>query len=484
MTMKKRRRSAPGDAPAAKAFDLGASYLPEPLMLFGNGGLHVDPKAGIARYGPCSLGTARHPTHLRVGFIGTAATIELATHWLLANADGVEGTETTPRFPGYRADRGFCADIQVAPQWNELLTQTEVKGVLADNMRRGDRFNHAVDLIEAKLRAMSEKDLPPQYVVLALPEPMVRKCGTADYTDPERGLVHRDLRRAIKARAMKYRLPTQLVRESTLEGRDSTPRARMAWNFMTGLYAKAGGVPWGPRGLAYDTCYVGIAFYRPLGTKRPLLQTSLAQAFDENGEGLVLRGHEFEWDARSEGTKSPHLTEVQSHDLIKTALERYIREMKRPPRRVVVHKRSRFRDEERRGFAAGLEGKVQTFDFVSVAKQSDVRLFPMNRYPTLRGTHFSIANTDFLYTTGFIADLQEFHGMHVPTPLQITDHINQDTSRADLLREMMILTKMNWNSAGMAGLMPISVRFSALVGDILREVPQNMEPLPQFKYYM
>jgi hypothetical protein len=66
------------------------------------------------------------------------------------------------------------------------------------------------------------------------------------------------------------------------------------------------------------------------------------QAFDEHGEGLVLRGHDFEWDAEKEGSRSPHLTESQAYDLIQMVLARYRQEMKQTPRRVVVHKTSQY----------------------------------------------------------------------------------------------------------------------------------------------
>lgn len=59
-----------------------------------------------------------------------------------------------------------------------------------------------------------------------------------------------------------------------------------------------------------------------------------------------------------------------------------------------------------------------------------------------------------------------------------------DTSKSDLLREVMVLTKMNWNSANMSGLLPITLRFSRLVGDVLREVPADREPQPKYKYYV
>ena len=53
-----------------------------------------------------------------------------------------------------------------------------------------------------------------------------------------------------------------------------------------------------------------------------------------------------------------------------------------------------------------------------------------------------------------------------------------------MLREVRTLTKMNWNSANMEGLMPITLRFSRLVGDVLREVPGDREPQPKYKFYM
>ena len=48
----------------------------------------------------------------------------------------------------------------------------------------------------------------------------------------------------------------------------------------------------------------------------------------------------------------------------------------------------------------------------------------------------------------------------------------------------MILTKMNWNSARLGGLLPITLRFSRMVGDILKELPDGIEPLPNYKFYM
>ena len=93
---------------------------------------------------------------------------------------------------------------------------------------------------------------------------------------------------------------------------------------------------------------------------------------------------------------------------------------------------------------------------------------------------------DFLYTTGFVAELKQFHGMHVPSPLLIADHIGSDSSRETLIAEILTLTKMNWNAARLArlgGLLPITLEFARRVSDIMKEIPMDEDPQPQAKFY-
>jgi len=74
--------------------------------------------------------------------------------------------------------------------------------------------------------------------------------------------------------------------------------------------------------------------------------------------------------------------------------------------------------------------------------------------------------------------------MHVPSPIQIADHVGQDTPRSQLLGEILTLTKLNWNSAAFSGKLPVTLRFASLVGEIMKEIPGDREPLPQFKFYI
>lgn len=463
--------------------ELSCKYFPEPKLRFAGGKQHVDPKTGLACFGPLSLDPLkRHPQRVRIGFVGTAETVEKAEQWISINSRGVPGDEKHPDFPGCASDRGFHSALEFNGDWTEVVTQTELEDLQHIHSRKL-RFETALSLIEQKFQLLDRKDLKPDYVVLSLPEGLSDKIFSINYEEKGLGMIHRDFRRAIKARVMKYKIPSQLIDQKTIEFRDPDHPAKIAWNFFTGLYFKAGGTPWGPTGLTPGTCYLGVRFYRGIGTANPAMFTSLVQAFDEHGEGLVFRGPDFEWIPEAHESKTPYLKAEDAFKLVQFALDKYSSEMHQLPSRVVIHKSSRWTDEERTGVREGLRNKVSRYDLVALQKQDSVRLITTNMYPPLRGTRFTVGELDFLYTTGFVAELGQFHGMHVPSPLLVADHLGSDTPRETLTGEILTLTKMNWNAARLGGLLPITLEFARRVSDIMKEIPPSENPLPQAKFY-
>ena len=100
---------------------------------------------------------------------------------------------------------------------------------------------------------------------------------------------------------MRLRTPIQLVLPGTYaqstrartrfeRERHLQDEATRAWNFHKALYYKAGGTPWrlvrDPSALT--TRYVGVSFYR--SRDRATIATSIAQVFNERGEGIIVRG--------------------------------------------------------------------------------------------------------------------------------------------------------------------------------------------------
>jgi hypothetical protein len=226
------------------------------------------------------------------------------------------------------------------------------------------------------------------------------------------------------------------------ETRKLQDNATRAWNFHTALYYKAGGAPW--RLLRDETdltcCFVGVSFYKTLDGS--MVFTSSAQVFNERGKGLIVRGSPAKI-AKSD--REIHMTEEGAHKLISDALQAYRDEHKTTPARVVIHKTSGYDEEEIAGFVRGIEEKhIDLYDLVDVAK-SYTRLLRAGVYPALRGTGVRFdEDTAILYSRGSVDFFQTYPGMYVPKPLEI---ITEDSDRSiiEIAKEVLALTKMNWN---------------------------------------
>lgn len=403
-------------------------------------------------------------------------------------------------FPGLKA--AFRADFVLNDDLVLTLTQHDLVPVERSKTFE-QRLRVLVDAIIDKLRVLADKTTAPDVVVIALPTTL-RKLVTvpsrhvherqakARKTAPQRSLF--DLLSAesddaisgeplpavfhhsLKAKAMSVAIPTQLIWQKTLEGQALEDEATRAWNFWTSVYYKGGGTPWRVAGLAKSTCYVGLAFFRVRSDGT--LRSCLAQAFSDQGEGLVLRGEPFKWT----GSKSPHLPKEIASNLVERVLEAYRAHVGHTPSRLVVHKWQRYWDEERAGFEEALSG-LSSFDLVAFSDRG-IRFFRAGQHPPLRGTLIQLAPQNaILFTRGFVPYLGTYPGMRVPRPVEIVEHFGS-ASMSQLAAEILALTKMDWNSAMFAGKEPITTAFSEDVGHILAEMPAGAEPRPQYRFYM
>jgi hypothetical protein len=460
--------------------EVSAEWLPEPELSFGGNGQHCDPKTGIALYGPKRADLAT----INIGLVGTRSGIEAAQELLERYSKGVGGSDSVTPFPGMQAGVGYRATLRFTDRATQEITNLELTEIV-DTKKSRDRFDSATALLDNKIRLVADRDAPVDSILVVIPDDLYRRTRVVDYRD--KVPIHRDLRRVLKANAMVHNKPTQLLRESTITR--STPKgldheATVAWNLFTGMFFKAGGVPWTPVDLTASSCFVGVSFFRPHGDTGSM-RASVAQAFDERGNGWVLRGGEFPWNEQRDGSE-PHLPPDLAAQLVKDSIARYREGTKTQPSRIVIHKQSRFDEAERRGFKDAIRaelGSSAAFDLVGLRRNNTVRLIREGKYAPLRGTQFDIGPRRFLYSTGYVPYLGTYPHGHVPSPIELVDH-HGDSSPKQIFREVLGLTKLNWNSAGFAETFPITLRFSSLVGDVLREVPAERTPNPRYAFYM
>ena len=212
------------------------------------------------------------------------------------------------------------------------------------------------------------------------------------------------------------------------------------------------------------------------------MRTSMAQAFTAAGDGYVLRGHTFEWDERETG-RTPHLDKRLAASLLREVIDLYRKQNRDSlPSRIVVHKSSRFWDEELAGLEEACES-VPRHDFVALGSRG-LQFYRTGDYPPLRGTYVKFSESDLLlYTSGYVPFLRTYAGARIPQPLEVLEHYG-DSPWDVVLREILSLTKMNWNTADFAGSDPITLAFSRKVGQILAELPPDAKVRPEYRFYM
>jgi hypothetical protein len=473
-------------------------FLAEPELEFGSG-RHIDIRFGIMNYGPHDVDSALAPRRIRVGIVGTPEDVERVTEFLERCRNDIEGATSRqsnlrPRFPGFRADSAFYATLIL----DESLRRTIPAKFFEDLWRCGDAnqiIREATSAYVAHFAHLLEHS-PVDVLLCAVPQRIDDLRNPALRPAISQGEPRLDFRHYLKARAMllSETKPVQLILPSTSDPsrarkskiknitRKIQDDATRAWNLHTALYYKARGRPWRiPRDLKeLTTCFVGVSFYYDL--QRTTVLTSMAQVFDERGDGVVVRGGPVQL---SRDDRTPHLSTGEATALLLNALQSYRATHETLPARVVLHKTSAFDGAELEGFrAAAAAQRVSRLDAVSVSDRDGARILRYGAYPPLRGTWLALDERQhLLYTRGSVDFYATYPGMYIPQPLLFRCDDVEVTPK-QIARELLALSKLNWNQTQFDGSEPITVVAARSVGDILKYVGEDERIAPRFSFYM
>ena len=159
-----------------------------------------------------------------------------------------------------------------------------------------------------------------------------------------------------------------------------------------------------------------------------------------------------------------------------------------------LHSRSGIDREEYEGFLRACPPGVKLVAIRVRQDRGGLRLYRYDEHPNVskRGQHpvqrgvfwQRNARHGLLFTNGFKARIATYDGFEVPVPLAITiQHGNGELLQ--IAKDILGLTKLNYNSCQMGEGQPITVKYSDRVGEILLANPA----LPpdkwkhNFKYY-
>lgn len=506
-------------------------YFSEPLLQFGYGQEMQYPRDGLFLFGPNS--EHRIP-EVRFGAIGSPEGLRRLKEWAISVASFIDTPESSASakeiqaqhvaFPGFRQ----AFDAEWDPESMSTISDVDPNEI-AKALRIGNR-HEAVKLavniyVDRLVEAQNRMENPPAFWFVVIPEDVYklgRPLSRVPAAEREPGSVRvsqvraRQLevqptlfgldekeaevykyaahfRRQLKARLLKDRIVTQIVRETTLtphefvtEGgwplRQIEDPATVAWKLCTGAYYKAGGRPWQLANVRQRVCYVGLVYKRTSLKDKDRFACCAAQMFLSDGEGVVFRGALGPW--FSPNTKEFHLDRISAEKLIDMVIQEYRRLHNEDPSELFIHAQSAFADTEWQGFERACPEATNLVGVQIRDARDNLKLFRRGKYPVLRGTAAILTERNaFLWTAGYIPRLDTYMGPETPNPIQVKV-IRGNCELETVLEDVLGLTKINFNSCLFNDRLPVTIRFANAVGEVLVSAPTDGEPKLPFKYYI
>jgi hypothetical protein len=507
-----------------------AEHFDEPLLEFAFKQSTAHPKDGLFLYGPHSR--AKKTKDVRIGVIGTASGINYFRAW----SEKIKKlVEVPPPGKTEKKDRLHLANFPGIEEAFGISYSSDDFVTLPIDPKEIDKATRILNLHEAVSKTValyanrakkhiSNDERSVDVWMLVLPEIIFERCrpGSKRTGVPmEKGdfgkkqaarsdvplldpIIEKqteeifddvpDFHRQAKAEFLTI-APTQLVRETTIAPdkflnakgypvRRTQDVATVTWNLATGLYYKTQPhPPWKLAGVRPGVCYIGLV-YKLIPNDPNEHACCAAQMFLSEGDGVVFRGANGPWKT---GKFEYHLKTDAAKSLIEKVLATYAETHGEPPKELFIHGQTSYNEEEWAAFESAAPPGTNIVGVRIRTTNGETKLFRDGDYPVLRGTALMLDSRNaYLWTNGYVPQLDTYIGPETPNPLFITALRSKD-AMPDLkliLKDIMGLTKINYNSCNYNDGLPVTVRFAKMVGEVLTMGSAKGADKQPFKFYV
>ena len=304
---------------------------------------------------------------------------------------------------------------------------------------------------------------------------------------------HFDLHNFVKAYAVQKNIATQFIREKTL---DSNMTCQIMWALSLAIYVKSCRIPWVISGLRKDTAFAGIGYSNNKISSGKDIVIGCSHIYSADGQGLKYKLSKIS-DVTYDHKRNPFLSEEEAYQLGLNIKELFYKSFTDLPKRVVIHKRTPFRDEEVSGLVKCLTAvDINDIELLEINYEDNIRCFEyakdfsVDGFPVRRGMCFPINDREMLlFTHGIAPSIRNPHfkyiqgGKTIPLPLRIVKHYGSG-SMSQIATEILGLSKMNWNSFGLYSKLPCTIESSNEIARIGWLLSQYEGFIYDYRFFM
>lgn len=365
------------------------------------------------------------------------------------------------------------------------------KGELQRALQASEPHNRLAELAHSAIRRLNGVRNNFDVAFLYLPDTLskgFRSPASDETTDF-------DLHHSVKALCSSLKMPIQMLNDEALVYRC---RCSVMWRLSIAVYAKAGGIPWKLAALPERHAYVGLSYCIRRRSARPFV-TCCSQIFDAQGTNLQFLLYESE--GSSHEGKNPYLPRDEMRRIMTRTLSLYQHQKGVPPTRLVVHKTTPFTPDETDGCIDALR-TIDDLELLTITQKNawqgikidgpkddrEQKGIPAN-YPLERGTVLPIGIFDYLlWTQGNCSGLMKGksyfkEGKGIPQPLLISRALGSG-SFYESAREIVSLTKMNWNNDFLYDKLPVTNKYASILADVVKRMGHLSSEPYDFRYFM
>ena len=459
----------------------GYSQIPEPELLFADQKTDKHPLRGLIDHGPYSLNLS-YLNEIRIAFMATkkhGPKLSSIYKELKNTATVADAPNYFPVYPGF--DSVFRVPISIADRERCVV---ELPDVLDSYAESGDYVSLADTLLSAVTELKTHRS-SFDVLYLFLPNEWAQ-CFTA------KGF---DLHDYLKAYCAPMGIPLQIVNDRALARRC---RANVMWGLSLALYSKASGIPWKLNSMQSDVAYIGISYAIKKVEEDTEYCTCCSQIFEPDGMGFEF----IAYDTKAkfiDRQKNPFLSSEVMQAVLTRSLRIYQKNnFGRSPKKIVIHKNTQFTQDEISGalhsFNDGTEIELVQIIAYSPFIGVNYKGKRADKFPVQRGTYLPISDNEvLLWTQGNVPGIniqnpkfgvyKDFGLKKTPTPILVR-RFSGKGGWHETCQGILELTKMDWNNNTLHKKIPVTLGYSSLFAQIVKQNPNIIDKEYNFRYFM
>ena len=243
-------------------------------------------------------------------------------------------------------------------------------------------------------------------------------------------------------------------------------------------YVKSLRTPWILSNVDTSTAFAGLGYSLDnQENENGHIVLGCSHIYSSTGEGLKYKLSKISNDKIQWRHKKPHLCYDDAYEFGRNIINLFYESDNELPKRVVVHKRTFFTEEEKKGIIDSLYNnkKIESIDLIEINFEDDIRYVAskirdgktqIDGFSVSRGTCIQLNTREaLLWAHGVVPSVRNprynFYpgGRYIPKPLRVIKHYGKGDLE-QIANEILGLTKMNWNSLNMYSQLPATISSS------------------------